>query len=100
MRVFTCRHCSRIHLEVGHTQIHFASEEELAKYLEFLDSIDVSYYAAINEKKGLSRVIILPIDHCSSAHLSFTRQEFETFKEVIRAYLSKKQQLLSFIVYN
>jgi hypothetical protein len=100
MRVFKCRHCSRIHLEAGHTQIHFASTRELTKYLEFLDSIDVAYYAAINRKKGLSKVIILPLDNDNTAHMGFTTQEFETLKEVIRSYLFKKQELLNFIVYN
>jgi hypothetical protein len=60
--------------------------------LERLDSIDAAYYAAINRKKGLSRVIIIPLDDSGSVHLGFTEQEFERLKTVIRSYLSNDRK--------
>lgn len=92
MRIFTCNHCSKIHLEVGHAQIHFVSLEQLKIYLEYLNSIDVKYYAAVNREKGLSKVIILPLNDCASVHLAFTTQEFEELKVMIRQYLSDKSK--------
>jgi hypothetical protein len=65
----------------------------LKKYLETLDSIDVDYYSAINRKKGLTKVIIIPITDNGMAHLGFTEQEFETLKEVIRNYINKNRKL-------
>jgi hypothetical protein len=88
MRIFTCKSCSRIHLEIGNTQIHFNSPHHLQKYLNNLDSIDAAYYAAINRARGLERVIILPLDSVGAVHLSFTVREFEDLKAVIRSYLS------------
>jgi hypothetical protein len=92
MRIFTCNSCSRIHLEIGNTQIHFTSVQELKKYWVYLDAIDVAYYAAINRNKGLTKVIIIPLGNCSSVHLGFTVPEFEELKEVICNYLSGKQK--------
>jgi hypothetical protein len=73
-------------------QIHFSSLRDLGKYLETLDSIDVEYYAAINRKKGLTKVIFLPLNNAGSVHLGFTVQEFETLKSVIRYYLLKDKK--------
>ena len=89
MRIFTCKSCSRIHLEIGYTQIHFKALPDLKKYLKTLDSIDVAYYDAINRKKGLKKVIILPLDASGNIHLGFTLQEFEELKTVIRNYVSE-----------
>ncbi|MDR1718548.1 MAG: hypothetical protein LBR67_00295, partial [Dysgonamonadaceae bacterium] len=69
MRVFKCRSCLRIHLEIGNTQIHFNSLHDLRKYLETLDAIDADYYARINRAKGLRKVIILPLSDDGSMHL-------------------------------
>ena len=88
MRIFTCKSCSRIHLEIGHTQIHFRSLRQLEKYLRKLDSIDTAYYETVNRRKGLTKVIILPLDTSGAVHLGFTVQEFETLKETIRIYLA------------
>ncbi|MDR0560916.1 MAG: hypothetical protein LBG92_12190 [Prevotellaceae bacterium] len=89
MRIFTCNNCSRIHLETGNTQIHFNSLRHLEKYLETLDSIDAAHYAGVNRKKGLKKVIIIPLDSSGAVHLGFTEQEFENYKTVIRNYLSE-----------
>jgi hypothetical protein len=59
----------------------------LKKYLNTLDSIDTAYYEAVNRKKGLTKVIILPLDASGGAHVGFTVQEFETLKTVIRSYV-------------
>jgi hypothetical protein len=76
-------------VEVGNVLMHFSSPEKLKIYSDYLESIDVAYYAAINKKKGLERVIILPVvDMC--VHLTFTVQEFEMLKEIIRDYLTNK----------
>ena len=90
MRIFTCKSCSKIHLEIGHTQIHFRSLPDLKKYLKTLDAIDTAYYAAVNRKKGLTKVIILPLDASGTAHVGFTAPEFEEFKTTIRDYLSNE----------
>jgi hypothetical protein len=66
--------------------------EKLKVYLNYLDSIDVAYYSAINRNKGLSKVIILPLDECITVSLAFTCPEFETLKKIIRGYLSGKQK--------
>lgn len=87
MRIFTCSNCSKIHLEIGNTQIHFKALPDLKKYLETLDSIDATYYEAINRKKGLARVIILPLDTSGAVHIGFTMQEFDELKAIIRNYL-------------
>lgn len=92
MRIFKCSHCSRIHLEIGCTQIHFDSLPDLDKYLKSLDSIDVAYYAAVNRKKGMSKVIIFPLNNTGNIHLGFTQQEFEDLKTVIRNYLSNERK--------
>ncbi|MDR1156001.1 MAG: hypothetical protein LBL04_14940 [Bacteroidales bacterium] len=92
IRIFTCRNCSRIHLEIGNTQIHFNALSHLRKYLETLDSIDAAYFAAINRAKGLEKVIILPLDSAGTAHLGFTVREFEDLKTVIRNYLSGERE--------
>jgi hypothetical protein len=60
---------------------------DLKKYLTNLDSIDATYYAAVNRKKGLSKVIILPLDHSGNIHLGLTELEFDELKTVIRNYL-------------
>ena len=92
IRIFTCNNCSRIHLEIGNTQIHFKSLRHLQDYLKNLDSIDAAYFAAINRKKGLAKVIILPLDTAGAIHLGFTEQEFENLKKTIRNYLSKGRE--------
>jgi hypothetical protein len=61
----------------------------LKKYLETLNSIDAGYYSAVNRKKGLAKVIIIPLSDNGMTHLGFTEQEFETLKETIRNYLNK-----------
>ena len=93
MKVFKCDHCSRIHLEIGNTQIHFSSLPDLKRYLESLDAVDTAYYAALNRGKGLARVIILPLACNNTVHIAFTVEEFEYLKATIRDYLSKDKKL-------
>jgi hypothetical protein len=66
--------------------------EKLKIYLNYLDSIDVAYYSAINRSKGLSKEIILPLGECIAVNLAFTCQEFEVLKKMIRHYLSGNQK--------
>jgi hypothetical protein len=90
IRIFTCGHCSRIHLEVGNTQIRFNSPSHLRKYLETLDSIDTAYFAAVNRAVGTGKVIILPLDTAGDVRIGFTLPEFDDLKTVIRNYLSEE----------
>jgi hypothetical protein len=60
----------------------------LQVYFDYLNSIDVAYYAAINRSKGLTKEIILPLGDHISVNLAFTVQEFDALKEMIRRYLS------------
>jgi hypothetical protein len=92
MRIFTCNTCSRIHLEIGHTQIHFGSLRHLKSYLQSLDSIDAAHYAAINRQKGLKRVIILPLADNGAVHLGLTEQEFDNLKSLIRNYIREQER--------
>jgi hypothetical protein len=98
MRIFTCKACSKIHVETGNVLLHFSTPEKLKAYLDYLESIDVSYYETINGKKGLKKVIILPVVGDSSVNLAFTVQEFEAVKEMIRDYLTCKTQN-TFVMY-
>jgi hypothetical protein len=98
MRVYTCNTCSRIHVEAENVLLHFSTREKLSQYLNYLDSIDVVYFSAINRKKGLSKEIFL--QHDKSVTLAFTVLEFEELKQTIREYLTgttaKKTQFISF----
>ncbi|MDR2887244.1 MAG: hypothetical protein LBV26_04460 [Bacteroidales bacterium] len=95
MRVFKCSHCSRIHLEIGNTQIHFDSFADLEKYMANLDSIDAPYYADLNRKEGRTKVIILPLDNSGHIQLGFTEQEFEDLKTVVRNWLITERAISS-----
>lgn len=86
MRIYTCKTCSKIHVEIGNTIIHFASPEKLNAYLDYLKSIDVDYYAGINRGKGLSKEIFLQVTN--SVNLAFTRAEFEQLKQTVLDYLA------------
>jgi hypothetical protein len=72
----------------------------LEKYLKTLDSIDTIYYEAVNRKKGLTKVIILPLDTSGTVHIGFTRQEFEELKAIIRGYLSERGKCLGRYIVN
>jgi hypothetical protein len=74
-------------------QMHFDSLSDLGKYMEYLDAIDTAHYAAVNRRKGLDKVIVLPLDNTGGMHLGFTEQEFEELKGVIRGYLSKELKI-------
>ena len=93
MKVFKCNHCSRVHLEIGNTQIHFNSRRDLKIYLESLDAVDTAYYAALNRGKGLTKVIILPLASDNTVHIAFTVNEFEMLKATIREYLSNDKKI-------
>jgi|LSPZ01.1.fsa_nt_gi ribosome recycling factor len=93
MRIFTCKTCTKVHLEIENFQIHFDTVRHLKKYLKYLDSIDADYYAAINRKKGLNKVIVISLTQNNSMHLGFTESEFKTLKETIRNYLYKDLKL-------
>jgi hypothetical protein len=97
MRIFTCNKCSRIHLEIGNVQIHFDTLEKLKHYSEYLEAIDVAYYAAINRSKGLSKEIISSFGNCNSIHLAFTTHEFEQLKATIRSYLLGEKSAYVFV---
>jgi phage FluMu protein Com len=92
IRVFKCNSCSKIHLEIGNTQLNFPSCKHLQTYLEGLDTVDATYYAALNKSKGLSKVIIFPLNAAETAHIGFTEKEFEELKTVIRNYLSDNRK--------
>ncbi|MDR1672444.1 MAG: hypothetical protein LBS09_03120 [Bacteroidales bacterium] len=96
MRVFTCKACAKIHVEAGNVLFHFSTPEKLEIYLEYLESIDVSYYATVNRKKGLKKVIILPMGDLP-VNLAFTEQEFELLKEIIQNYLATDRSKKAFV---
>ncbi|OAV68208.1 hypothetical protein Barb4_02154 [Bacteroidales bacterium Barb4] len=87
MRIYTCNTCSKIHLEAGNVLVHFPALENLRIYMDYLESVDVPYYAAINSKKGLEKVIILPVGE-TAVNMAFTVQEFEMLKDTVRDYLT------------
>lgn len=97
MHIYTCSTCSKIHVEIGNTIIHFATPEKLKTYLVYLESIDVKYYSEINRKRGLSKEIFLQITNESS--LAFTVSEFEHFKQVIFDYLTGTEAFIKTAVF-
>jgi hypothetical protein len=78
--------------------MHFTCPEKLRFYLNYLETIDVPYYAAINGNKGLEKVIILPVAE-TSVNIAFTVQEFELLKETIHNYLMGKTMTKDVAVY-
>lgn len=87
MRVFKCSACSKIHVEAGNVLIHFPSPERLKKFLDYIESIDADYYAALNRSKGLARDIYLPVGDMS-VNMAFSVAEFEELKRAVRDYLA------------
>lgn len=87
MRIFKCNTCSKIHLEAGNVLIHFPTPERLEKFLNYLDAIDPSHYAAINRKKGMAKDIFLPVGDLS-VNMAFSVAEFEELKQLVRDYLA------------
>ena len=99
MRVYKCNSCSKIHLEVGNIMIHFSTIQQLKVLSDYLETIDVNYYAAIN--KRLAKDIFIPLGDKISVDLAFTVCEFKLFKKTIRDYLSgEKTSHISFIKCN
>ena len=95
MKAYRCNSCSKIHLEAGNVILHFASPPHLKTYLEYLESIDVAHYAELNGRKGLQRVIVLPVEG-SPLNMAFTVQEFEALKGAIRYFLSSEEHRIMF----
>ncbi|MDR2121009.1 MAG: hypothetical protein LBP64_09100 [Tannerella sp.] len=85
MRIFKCKSCTKIHVEAGNVLIHFPSPERLKKFLNYLESIDVDYYSALNRNKGLAKDIFLPVGDMS-VNMAFSVEEFEELKQAIRDY--------------
>jgi hypothetical protein len=99
MKIYTCRSCSKIHIETGNTVLNFLNPEKLGQYLAYLDSIDATYYSAINRDKGFKKDIFLQVG--DFVNLVFTLSEFEELKQTIRNYLSGiTVQEHSFVKYN
>ena len=88
MKVYKCNCCSKIHLEAGNVLINFPSIEYLKIYSDFLESIDVAYYAAINKNRTTSKAIVIPLGDKVSVNMGFTVSEFELLKRTIRDFLS------------
>ena len=88
MKVYKCNCCSKIHLEAGNVLIHFPSIQQLKILLDYLESIDVAFYAAINKNRLTSKSIIIPLGDTACINMAFTVSEFETLKRTIRDYLS------------
>jgi hypothetical protein len=86
MRIYTCKTCAKIHVEIGNTIIHFASPAKLNAYLDYLNAIDAEYYASLNRGKGLTKDIFLQLTH--SVNLAFTLEEFEQLKRTVFDYLA------------
>jgi hypothetical protein len=97
IRIYICQTCSKIHVEIGNTIIHFASPEKLKTYLIYLDSIDVDHYSEINRKKRLSKDIFLQITNDN--FLAFTVAEFEQLKQVIFDYLTGTDTFINTTVF-
>jgi hypothetical protein len=92
-KIYKCRTCQKIHLEAGNVLIHFPSWGQLRKYLNYLESIDVSYYVATNRKKGLAKDIFLPVDG-GMVNIAFSLDEFEEMKTVIHSYLLENRKYI------
>ena len=88
MKISKCNCCSKIHLEAGNILIHFPSIQQLKIYSDYLESIDVAFYAAINKNRLTSKSIVIPLGDETSVNMAFTVSEFEILKRTIRDYLS------------
>ena len=88
MKVYKCNSCSKIHLEAGNVLIYFPSIHQLKIYSDYLESIDVAFYAAINKNRLTSKAIIIPLGDKECINMAFTVSEFEILKRTIRDYLS------------
>ena len=101
MKVYKCNFCSKIHLEAGNIVMHFSTITQLIIYSDYLESIDVSYYAALNKNKWTAKDIFIPLENETSVNMAFTVCEFESLKMTIRDYLSgKKISYISFVKCN
>ena len=90
MKVYKCNSCSKIHLEAGNIVIHFQTITQLITFSDYLESIDVNFYATINRNKWTAKNIFIPLGDKASINMAFTVYEFETLKRTIRDYLSGK----------
>ena len=88
MKVYKCNCCSKIHLEAGNILIHFQSIEQLKICSDYIESIDIALYAAINKNRLTSKSIIIPLGDTACINMAFTVSEFEIFKKTIHNYLS------------
>ena len=88
MKVYKCNCCSKIHLEAGNVLIHFPSIQQLKIYSDYLESIDVAYYAALNKNRLTSKAIIISLGDKACINMTFTVSEFEVLKRTVRDYLS------------
>jgi hypothetical protein len=89
MRIFRCKACSKIHVEVGNLLIHFPTLKRLKVFLDYLESIDPVHYKAINGSRGLSHDIYLPVGD-TSVNMAFSVGEFEELKQTVRCFLEEE----------
>ena len=68
--------------------IHFPSIQHLKIYSDYLESIDVAFYAAINKNRLTSKAIIIPLGDKVCVNMGFTVSEFELLRRTIRDFLS------------
>jgi hypothetical protein len=78
--------------------MHFPTLARLKMFLNYLETLDVSYYAAINRSKGLAKDIFLPIGD-TSVNMAFSVAELEELKQVIHDYLEKLPTVEKFAVH-
>ena len=101
MRIYKCNYCSKIHIEAGNVIINFLKIQQLKLYSDYLESIDVAFYTALNKDRRTTKDIIIPLGDEGAVNVVFTVCEFELLKRTIRDYLSgQKTPCESFVKCN
>jgi hypothetical protein len=76
-------------VEVGNLLIHFPSLKRLKVFWDYLETIDPARYKVINNSRGLSHDIYLPVGD-TSVNMAFSVDEFEELKQTVRRFLEEE----------
>jgi Rad3-related DNA helicase len=79
-------------VEAGNLLVHFPSLKRLKAFLDYLEAIDPVSYKTINNSRGLSHDIYLPVGD-TSVNMAFSIGEFEELKQTVRRFLEKENAL-------
>jgi hypothetical protein len=67
--------------------VHFADNNKLRVFLDYLEAIDEYHYAEINKAKGLQKDVFLPVAD-TTVNMAFSIAEFHELKRIIHDFLN------------